>query len=382
MKRLHDLEDERGSIMLALMMLFMLAGLSALLLVSTVGESKATQHDSSFTTVFPAADSAIARGLFMLNHGLAAKLPSPPGTTPAPAYPAETLVEGTQSALWYAQPVTSSKKPTSYIITAITQGSVKRTVKAEAWQQQRFPTAAFADKSIVFRGGNASTSYDSATGSVNATGKGRLGSNGSVTLNGSASTDVVDLYNWGADPNPARCSGSVCTQNGGYNTYDTKLDISSPTSTQFISSALNACSTQVAFKTSATSTHALPSGTWCASSLTLDLDTTITGPTTIYVSGNVFIDHHLKINYAPGVTPIPANLQIYMLGTSYDMTNHSTIAAAIYAPLATCYGGAQSVVWGSLVCSSISNVGGWQFHYDEALGLIGGNDFRIRNYRE
>jgi len=355
---------------LAIMMITLVAGFASLLVATTITQSSTVQHDQKFTDVLPAGDAGISRGLFMLNNGL-----TPPTTS-------TLITEGGQSANWYATPQTSTTAPTSYLITSQTVASTvgtKRTLQALAYQSSRFAYGAFADTSVVFRGGNSADSYNSNSGTTNKTGHGVVGTNGSVTLNGNATADSVVLYNWAANPSPSRCSGGPCPT---YTTVDAPFDIASASATQFIKNGLNACSSQIAFQTSTSATHALPSGTWCASSLNLDLDTTVSGPTVIYVSGNVTMGHHLNINYASGVTPLPANLQIYMLGNTYDMANHTTIAAAIWAPLATCNGGAQSVVYGSLVCGSISNVGGWTFHYDDALATIGAGDFRIRNYRE
>lgn len=376
MNRWPDEDPESGSILLAMMLMLILAGLGALLLASTLSESKSVQHDQKFTDVLPAADAAINEGLFRLNH--------PPATggvdSTLPLSTAQQMVQGSQTANWTAQKVTPSTAPPYYVFTATTQG-LTRTVKAEAYQSSRFAVAAFAETSVVFRGDNSATSYNSNNGNTNVTGNGRLGSDGSITFEGNATADGTDLYNWTQDPNASRCSGTVCTS--GYNTYGPKLDLSSPSATQFISAGLANCAQPLqAYSTSGSGTVTLPSGTWCASSLDLNNDITLTGPTTIYVSGDVTMSHHLNINYSSTSVPVPANLQIYMLGSSYDMANHTTIAAAIYAPLATCDGGAQSVVYGSLICGSISNVGGWQFHYDDALATLGVGDFRIRHYRE
>lgn len=371
MQRWRNHDPEAGSLMMAIFMTAVLTGLGGLMLATTLSHAKATQHDQKFTGVLPAADAAISRGLFMLNHGAASSLP----TSASPAL----ATTGSQSADWYATlQSTSTSLPPSYLLTATTQG-LTRTLKAEAWQSARFPVAAFADKAFVMRGGNSSSSYDSASGTRNNTSKGLVASNGSVTIGGGATADGVKLYNWAGDPNSARCSGAACSN---LTTVDSALDITSATATQFISAGLASCSSASAFTTSAVPSHALPSGAWCATSLNLDVDTTVTGPTVIYVSGNVTMGHHLNINYSGSTVPVPSNLQIFMLGTSYDMANHTTIAGAVYAPLATCTGGAQTVVWGSLICGTISNVGGWQFHYDEALGRIGAGDFRLRNFRE
>ncbi len=355
--------------MLSLLLLMVTLALGALLLASTVGQASAVRHDQKFTQVLPAGDAGIQRGLFILNNGGPAGLPT--AATP--------LTLGSQTADWYATAQTNVAAPPSYLLTSSTR-SLKRTLVAEAYQSKRFSSSAFADTSVIMRGGNSSGSYNSANNSTAPTSNGRISSNGSVTINGNASADGVDLYNWTANPNPSRCSGSPCAT--GLVTYPDKWDISSPTAYAFITAALNSCGTQPAFQTSLSATRSLPAGTSCASSLVLDADTTVTGPTVIYVSGNVTVSPHLNINYAAGVTPVAANLQIYSLGQSIDFSNHTNVAAAVYAPLALCSGGAQSVIYGSIVCGSISSVGGWQFHFDEALAALGAGDFRLRHYRE
>lgn len=357
--------------MLAIMLTMLLAGFSGLLLTMSVNQASTVRHDQRFTDVFPAADAGISRGLFMLNNGLI-----PPTTD------TQITLSG-QTANWYATkctPAECGNQPPWYYLHATTTGSPVRQLTAVAYQSPRFGYGLFADQSLVFAGANRVYSYDSDTGTVSTTGHGSVASNGSVRINGNSNADSVTLYNWTGNPNNARCSGGPCSS--GYTTKSAPLDISSTAATQFIQNGLAACATQTAFKTSTSATHALPSGTWCASSLNLDDDTTVTGPTVIYVSGNITLGAHLNINYATGVTPVPANLQIYSLGTSVDMSNHTNTAGAIYAPLAECRGGAQDVIYGSLTCASIKNPGGWTLYYDDALGAVGAGDFRIRNYRE
>lgn len=372
MRRTSTRNDD-GSIIVAMLMGLSLAGLSLLLLAVTFSHLSTARRDRAFTTVLPAGDAGIQQGLFQVNNGQAAALPG--AGTPA------TVDQGGQLADWYATSQTSATSPTSYVFTSTTRG-LARQLRAEARQTPRFPVAAFADRSVVLRGGNSAGSYNSATGTTAPTSNGRVGSNGSVTLEGNATADGVDLYDWAANPSTSRCrsGGPACTK---LNTVDERLDITSAPSTQFISQYLASqpapgCTTDYVSGASAV----LPSGRWCAKSLSLKTNLTVSGPTEIYVSGNVLIDHHLTINYAPGVVPTPSLLRIYMLGSVFDMANHTTISAAIYAPLATCKGGAQSVVYGSLICGTISNVGGWSFYYDEALGAIGDGQFKLRNYRE
>jgi hypothetical protein len=382
MRRWHSVRGDDGSLMLAIMLTMLLAGFSGLLLTMTIGQDRSVQHDQRFTDVFPAADAGISRGLFMLNNGLATVLPSPSQCTQTTVPDVCKITLSGQNATWYGAQSTpvSTTSPPSYDLTAQTTGTTVRTLKAQAYQSARFGYGLFADQSLVFAGSNHVYSYNSNTGTVSTTGQGSVGSNGSVTINGNSNADSVTLYNWNGNPNNARCNGGPCSS--GYTTKSAPLDISSTAATQFIQNGLAACTTQTAFKTSTVSTHALPAGTWCASSLNLDADTTVTGPTVIYVSGNITLGAHLNINYSSGSTPFPANLQIYSVGTSVDMSNHTNAAGAIYAPLASCTGGAQDVIYGSLTCGSIRNPGGWTLYYDEALGAVGAGDFRIRNYRE
>jgi hypothetical protein len=372
MRRWRSVRNDDGSLMLAIMLTMLIAGFSTLLLATTIGQAGSVRHDQRFIDVFPAADAGISRGLFMLNNGLAAALPA----TDTP------ITLSGQTANWSGTQVTpvSTTKPPSFYLTATTTGTTVRTVKAEAYQSARFAYGLFADQSLTFAGSNNVYSYNSNTGTTSTTNNGSVGSNGSVNINGNSNADSVTLYNWSANPNNGRCSGGPCPS--GYTTKSAPLDVTSTAATQFIQNGLAACATQTAYKTSAQSSHALPAGTWCASSLNLDMDTTVTGPTVIYVAGPVTLGAHLNVNYASGVTPLPANLQIYSMGTSVDMSNHTNTAVSVYAPVASCTGGAQDVIYGSMVCGSIRNVGGWTLYYDEALGTIGAGDFRIRDYRE
>src|SRR3954447_8080875 len=370
MQRFADVDRERGSMLLALLLATLTLALGAVLLATTLGQAKKVRHDQGFTQVLPAADAGIQRGLFMLNNGGPATVPT---ATPTP------IAQGAQTADWFATPQTNTKAPLSYLLSS-TSRVTRRTVVAEAYQSKRFAMGAFADKSFIMRGGNNSNSYDSGAGSTATTGHGRVGSNGSVRLDGNATADGVDLYDWTNNPNPSRCTGGPCSS--GYDTYPNKYDISSPASYAFITAQLAACTTATAFQTSSTAGHMLPAGTWCASSLNFDADTTVTGPTAVFVSGNVTMSPHVNVNYTSGVAAISANLQIYTLGSSVDISNHNNVGAAIYAPLATCSGGAQDNIYGAMICSTISSVGGWQFHYDEALGNLGAGDFRLRHYRE
>ena len=92
-----------------------------------------------------------------------------------------------------------------------------------------------------------------------------------------------------------------------------------------------------------------------------------------------------EVNYDVPSQPDSIKLQIYTTGNTVSMYNQGNIAAAIYAPNAACGGvssNAQTDFWGSMICNTIDNVGGWTFHYDTRLNAIGDGTWRVKNYAE
>src|SRR4051794_6549467 len=147
MKRWADSDGDRGSIMLALLMTLVLTAVGGLLIATTITQTATTRHDQKFTQMLPAADAAISRGLFMLNNGALGSLPAVGSQ--------DAMSLSGQTANWYAVAHSSSTAPTYYdLVARTTTNSVVRQLSAEAFQSARFTNAAFADKSIVFRGGN------------------------------------------------------------------------------------------------------------------------------------------------------------------------------------------------------------------------------------
>jgi hypothetical protein len=95
--------------------------------------------------------------------------------------------------------------------------------------------------------------------------------------------------------------------------------------------------------------------------------------------------NHSNINNDVPGAPSSIRLQIYSTGTTVSMYNQSVLAAAIYAPNASCGGvtsNSTSDFYGSVICKVIDNVGGWTFHYDTRLASIGNGAYRIRQYTE
>jgi hypothetical protein len=244
-----------------------------------------------------------------------------------------------------------------------------------------------------------------------------------------------------SDPFGDRCDGNPCTTTY-TSTIDEKLDFASSSRMGFITSKFasngrcsnnatprqrnewklsrkNATETITSFATqngraAGTSDPTDPDfdNFYCADSLEilghLRLDDTVTpeNPVVIFVkdyvripnSGSLVGCHNSNAStWCTGsdprrVTPQASRLQIYVAGiphtgaTAGDISLKSQVmfAGVIYAPLSRCGGdgNAGADVYGAVMCGTMDNVGNWDFHYDDALGVNGSGQFNIAFWQE
>ena len=216
---------ERGSIPLALLATIVVAGLVAVVVATTIAGQRAVRFDQGFTGAVQVAEIGVQQVLHLINTGQL----SP---ADAPAQGSGTTGEG-HSYEWGADTDFESgdKGPVEWTVTVTGQGSgdVARTVEVTISDDPLFDLGAFSDVQLVFGGGNTADSYNSDTGEW-CTRNGRVGSNGDLDFSGSAgggpcededyrrsdqTVDVIDLFDWEANPDPARCDHS-----GGSNCYE------------------------------------------------------------------------------------------------------------------------------------------------------------------
>ena len=381
---------EEGSMLLALLGSLMAMSIVTLLAMSMTTSASSTRHNQNYTLALQVADAGIQDALFRANN-------------------AQDVVNGTGAVgtgtyEWDAVETDSGWT----VVSRGTERGVTRTVQVELTKAPRFFLAAFGDRGIELKGSNGADSYNSATGATS-TGNGNLGSNDDVNMNGNSThVDNVTLYNHTASDN-------TCTNNGGSGCQHTsivgpKLDLASDENMAFITDQLAACSAAFGTLPSWRASTATPAGVlsynggvpYCFETLTFDQNTVLSGadathPIIIFVRGAVSMENGVNVNCAgctPTSTPDASRLQIYSAGStetqSFSIGNHSTIAAAIYAPRATCLGNpsaAQADIYGALVCGAIGritsgNQGGWSFHFDDNLRNIGTGGYQIVRYDE
>lgn len=367
-----------GSVILALLLTLTIEAVLLTLSVSVSSGTVATRAHERFLIEGQAADAGIQQALLTANSGQPMPTRQAPRTDLAgdgkiswwaeAAPPAGTwLVHSTGSARG------GSRTQTATLVPSQTGGTSVPTAPART--AGRFGQAVFADTTATFRGSNTVDSYDSRTGATG-TGHGAVATNGTAVLRGNATADEVILDNYAAAPDPGRCDADICPAR--LSSVAAPVDTKSAAANQFVADALAACAATgrpakawIASRDGASLT-ATPGGL-CFTSMLFDTDTAIVAtaaqPALVYVSGNVNIANGVTVN-ATGTAPASGLLQVFTQGTRVSIGNQTHVGAALWAPNATCAGNpsnAQAQIYGSMVCDTLSNQGGWQIHYDDAL---------------
>lgn len=418
---MRRLQEEHGSLPLALLATIVVTGLVSIVLASVASGQKQARFDADFEDALQVAEDGLDRAVvlvtskarlsdFCVLNGTVYDGTAPECADPAPStngYKVDADFDETTRS-WSIESSGADSSRTRVLQTRVEQDSL-------------FQLAAFGKFFADFNGGNGADSYSSGTWSG-----GTFTEDTSVPLmcqggpTGSPVTDVTaasqsDQYVCA----PRKLNSGVVATNGrlklkGQTTADTdaieihfaRENVTDPlegatgycdgvpaTCSEYPSGklsyhrdpielpdvSLDQCSSNEGAFPNATYGNTLPAGQVCFTDVTLDSDTVILGtptdPTYILMSGTLRVPNGEAVNFdLTGAYPRPrpsGSLQIYSSDTgdsSLDFGNHAAISAVIYAPNAGFSGGAQGNVYGSLVAGSINNNGGWNFHYDAAAG--------------
>lgn len=378
--RLVRSSADQGSMMLGLLAAFMISAMVVTMLMTVrVGQDK-TSHDQRYLASVQGADAGVQEALLDIAQVDAAGA--------VVSIPGSSTIDGVDYAWTATRPAGGLEwTVTSNGTAEAGGGQTTRSVVAKVKQEELFPLAAFADTRIGFNGNNTAVSYPQ-------TGFGIVGSNGTLELKNNTVSDGAVLYDFTNNPNLNRCQNGPCGT-ATMSTVGDHLNISGAVQQDgFIKQQLDACKAASggslpAFKgaTIGPKTDGTP---YCFSSFHADsqsFQVTGTGPVRIFVEGDVTLGNknHSGVNMNVPSAPESIRLQIYSTGTTVGMYNQSDMAAAIYAPNATCGGvtsNAGSDYYGSLICNIIDNVGGWTFHYDTRLSAIGDGRWVLGEYNE
>ncbi|HVM19224.1 MAG TPA: hypothetical protein VM307_04620 [Egibacteraceae bacterium] len=383
--------DESGSIVIAMLAVIVASGLMVAVSTYAFQGHRMVSFDRDHVRAVQGADAAVHEVLYRL------VLPNgdPNKITSNLAMPATWTALGDSQ---YRYSVTSLGNAQWRVEAEGRLNGRVRRVRANLGQNRPFVTAAFADDHLTLRGANSANSYSSVSWG---TGEGRVGSNGTVTLNGNATVDGVDLHDYEAN-STNRCSNPSGTYCSTATTHGPEKDLSSDGALGFVTDGVNSTAPCPGSPTvwRASAGPLLAGGTYCFSRVNFDTNVNFTGtstnPTIIYLTGEpgqptVAVSNKVRVNCPDcsgtgGPRPEASRLQIFTAAPQdVRIGNNTHFAGIIYAPRATCKGNpsnAQAQFYGSLVCSVITNQGGWGFHFDQRLSEVGAGGYDIIRWSE
>ena len=395
-RSLRRLDDERGSMVIALLAVIVTSGLMLSVTASAIAGHRGVNFDRDHVRVVQGADAGVEEVIYKLGH------PDPAQKLVPPAVVTEAnAIQAGDARYWYEVEALPGFT-TQWIIKShakIGPNDVTRNVSAIVAQPQPFQLAAFADSHLVLRGGNSANSYSAAAWS---TGEGNIGSNGTITLNGSVTADDAELHDYDASPVPTRCTSNGNAVCAGFDAVGPETDVTSAEALGFIDDVVATTTpycpaTKLPFTGTTLEARDEP---YCFTTMTISADFTVTGDPTkkalVYLTnpgtGSSFaVSNKAKVNCAlctgtAGPRPDASRLQIFTKSVGpIRIGNHSHVAASIFAPRATCGGNPSNAganFYGSMVCAIITNQGAWSFHYDDRLSDVGVGGWTVRRWAE
>lgn len=391
--------SERGSVPTVMLAILVMSSLATVLVGTVVVGQNQTRFDQGFEQSLQIAESGLERMINLIGS-----------KQQSDDFPlAETPVAGGR----YSGAADRTGRDWALTATGTAADGTSRTVTVTVTMKSVFGVAAYGRTQVELRGSNSADSYRS--GTIDPLGGFSLLSGGSDICSGLRPADPFAS----ADSDTRMCSptgkGVVATNGelflrGGVmdevdraEIHNAMENVTNPLATAagFCSGVTATCaSSKLAYfrepielepdpvvppgdltNQGSFAATTLPAGRHLYTNMTLDSSTVVQGtpenPTIVYLTGTLTVPNGAVVNFDSGglgpSTPKPTpGLLIFSAGAGPALRfgNHASFAGAVYAPRATFSGGAAGNIYGSMVTGSISTQGGWNFHYDEALGDV------------
>jgi len=112
----------------------------------------------------------------------------------------------------------------------------------------------------------------------------------------------------------------------------------------------------------------MPEGTYYVNDFSLQGQSVLNlaGPTSIYVTGNLYRGGNVQVNFNSAV---PANLKIFVNGGTVDVTSGNDFYGVIYAPTSPVTIDGSADLFGAVVGKTLTLTGSGMAHYDESLHM-------------
>ena len=419
---MHLHRSERGSLPIVLLAILVIDSVLIVVLGNIVAGQRQLRFDEGFEQSLQVAEAGMERMVHLIQTGQRTENFSVP-ETPLAACAATQGVAEILGRCWTVVPggrylgTARSTSATTWDVesTGTAANGISRTVGATVRAEPAFGVAAFGKVQMVLNGGNAADSFDSrvdasicragapadpfnASDSANTracrpTGHGIVSTNGEMYLLG-GTTDVVDgveiHYAKVNVPNPLAgatgfCGGVTQTCASPKLTYHAQPIRLIPDPYVIPDDLENK---------GPFSGTTLEAGRHLYTNVRLDSNTVIKGtpanPTILYLTGTLTVPNAAVVNFQQGADgrwrPKPApGLLIFSagVGPALGFGNHASFAGAVFAPRATFSGGSAGNIYGSMTVGSFSTSGTWNFHYDDALGVVKTNaQWKVSDWAE
>lgn len=343
--------DERGSLVVALGVMVVLAMLSVGLLARTASTLTSVRRSQDFSAALAAADNGLADAVFHIDQGTTSTFT---GTNGATFRYTATRVATNE---WLVQ----SRGEVA---------GVPHGVEARLVRDALYPYAIFTNETLDLNGNTSGNivSYNPATPGV-ATGHASIGSNNAVMVNGGGNAgDRQDYY--------VSCSG--CSSS--YHLRDRR---SLPPPVAPPSGDTQACPVGGTFTGSVNGMNGRPF--LCNQNVVFSgAVSVVSGPLIIYVGDTYTVDMTgATINDGAGGRA--KNFQLLKIGTGQIEARGSAMRGVLYAPEAEVrVNGGQWTVDGSITLSSLRINGGPNFsvEYEDSVQEIVSTGWEVIDYRE
>lgn len=404
--------DDRGSLLVAMLVILLLSALALTAVATALRGQVDTRRDENFEQALAAAEYG--------SDALVAQIRQDLWRDPASLITGSGLPVSGTNGTYDAQVVKDTAPNGTPVWTVTTTGRVgesSRTVQVEVGAGPGLDLAFYARSGFTMSGSGSSDSYDSRAGTpcvekqgntieicpASATGRGRVATEGSMTLHGNTADGVdgvdiyyatqgtLDAYNPGEVQSDANATGRCdqCPPAGGISpdglpkvrAFPDRIQLDQPAVCLNRSFNPWTMGTRLVAGVNAYSgSEELP--------IRIDDDTlplTLTDDQSVILCarGTIEIDGHdngvnmfAPVDNQSPPTPRKASRLFIFLdrldggAPSLNFKNHCAISALIYAPNASFAGAksnAQCDIYGSMLVNSITTQGGVGLHYDEAL---------------
>ncbi|MDD3375062.1 MAG: hypothetical protein PHY73_04995 [Candidatus Omnitrophica bacterium] len=388
-----NVKNKKGiALITSYFIIFALTIMSTAFLAQSVSEKRTAEHYAKSTQAFWIAEGGVEQTLWELNSngcsncqacGLNQCLA---GTIPGVG-DYDVVIDLTNNTL---SSIGSVPSRTSEML-----GSKTIEISLSGGSNPIFTHAAYANNEIQIQNNVIVDSYDSSIGSYNVSGN--IAANGDIGTSGT-STDIIDINN------NAYIAGDVSTGPEGTVDIGNNATISGTISDEndrilesvVIPSVLTELTSQGDKTVGNNGSWILTSGTYRYDSITLknNVDMTVSGDVTIYVSGDFNVKNNADITVTPGssltyytdgtfqinnnstvnnMTQIPANFIVYSTFSGDDgilFNNNGELYGAVYAPDTDVELRNNAVTYGALVGDTVTLKNNAGVHYDEDLASI------------